>query len=137
MKHRYNASACAAALAGLALSLAPLSAQVVFSESFEAPVVAGFASNTLPSGGKWIGTTQGFGANNRGLYNEAVVWPATPPFSTPFGSQAYLLNGPNNGLTTSQNATGLVVTEGVEVKVSFHTARPRKFFSVKVADCFL
>ena len=54
-----------AAVAGLALCNAPAKAQVVFSESFEAPVVTGFDDDTVPSNGKWIGATAGFGAANR------------------------------------------------------------------------
>jgi hypothetical protein len=110
---------------GLFLALAfhsSATAEVVFRESFESPVVSGFDDNTLPDNGNWIGSTEGFGANNRGLYNESFSWPDTAAYTTPYGSQAYMLNGPNNGMTTAENATGLVVTEGVEVKVSFNAA---------------
>ncbi len=109
-----------AALAGLSLHTA--TAQVVFSESFEDPVVTGYARNTVPSGGNWIGSTAGFNAISRGLYNEKSQWPATPPFSTPYGEQAYFLNYANSGLTTAVGATGQTLTSDVDYQVSFHAA---------------
>jgi autotransporter-associated beta strand protein len=113
----------AIAIAALAsLSFHSATAQVVFSESFEAPVVTGFVSNTVPSGNRWVGATNGFGATTRGLYNERSQWPATPPFSTPFGEQAYFLNYVNSGLTTAVGATGQTLTAGVNYQVTFHAA---------------
>lgn len=109
-----------AALVGLSLHTA--TAQVVFSESFEAPVVTGYARNTVPSGGNWIGSTAGFNAVSRGLYNEKSQWPATPPFSTPYGEQAYFLNYANSGLTTAVGATGQTLTSDVDYQVTFHAA---------------
>jgi hypothetical protein len=105
-----------------AISSLPASSRVVFSESFEAPVVTGFDDNTVPSGGKWIGTDQGFGSSNRGLYNHAVVWPATPPFTTPYGDQAYYLSYTNSALTTAEGATGQTLTADVVYQVAFNTA---------------
>ncbi len=46
-----------AAMAGFFLSCVPVTAGVVFSESFDAPVVIRFDDNIVPSGGKWIGAT--------------------------------------------------------------------------------
>ncbi len=111
-----NALAAALALAS------PAGAGVVFSESFEAPVVTGFVQNTVPSGGKWVGSTTGFGATNRGLYNETVAWPATPPFTTPYGAQAYCCSYTNSFLTTATGATGQTLTANVPYKVTFNTA---------------
>src|SRR6476660_4952193 len=111
-----------AILAGMALALSPVNAGVAFSESFESPVVAGYDDNTVPSGGKWIGSTSGFGATNRGLYNETVAWPATAAFTTPYESQAYYLNYGGAGLTTSVGATGQTLTAGVTYKVGFNVA---------------
>lgn len=101
------------------LSWAP--AQVIFWESFEAPGVTGFDGNTTPVSG-WVGASQGFGATNRGLFNETVAWPDTPEFSTPFGDQAYLLNYSNSGLTTSQGAISGVLTQDEPYTVSFNVA---------------
>ena len=91
IRTRLHSASVLAASAMAILFLAPATAGVVFSESFEAPVVTGFADNTVPSGGKWIGASQGFGATNRGLYNETFAWPATAAFTTPYGYQAYYL----------------------------------------------
>ena len=110
----------AAALAGIVMLSAGAHGQIVFSEGFENPDVVGFDDNTVPSGGKWIGSSQGFGATNRGLYNEAVAWPETPKFTTPFGKQSYFLNYSNSGLTTSVGATGQTVAAGVTYRVKFN-----------------
>jgi hypothetical protein len=120
--HILSPSAHAAfALLGFSLATIPASAGVVFSESFEAPVVSGFDDNTVPSGGKWIGATDGFGASNRGHYNETVAWPATPAFTTPYGNQAYYLNYTNSGLTTAAGVIGSL-TADVTYRVTFNTA---------------
>ena len=118
--HILPAATLAAALAALAL-INPASAGVVFSESFEASVVSGFVQNTVPSGGKWVGSTTGYGATNRGLYNETVAWPATPPFTTPYGAQAYCCSYTNSFLTTATGATGQTLTANVPYKVTFNT----------------
>ena len=102
----------------LAASLAQ--AERIHFENFESPQVSGFDDNTVPDNAIWIGANQGFGATNRGLYNEGVVWPATPLFETPFGEQGYKLNYSNSGLTTAQGAFSEVVTEGETYKVAFH-----------------
>jgi hypothetical protein len=112
----------AAALAALALATTPASADVVFSESFEAPVVSGFVTGSVPFNGNWIGATDGFGSGNRGLYNETVAWPATPAFTTPYGDQSYYLNYTNSGLTTSVGATGQTLTADVTYTVTFNAA---------------
>ena len=91
-------------------------------ESFESPVVSGFDDNTVPDNAIWIGAAEGYGATNRGLFNEGVVWPATPLFDTPFGAQGYKLNYSNSGLTSAQGAFPEVVTEGVTYKVAFHVS---------------
>ena len=105
----------------LAFAAIPASAGVVFSVSFETPVVSGFASNTVPTAA-WVGATAGFGATNRGRYNETVAWPATSVFATPYGNQAHLINYTNSGLTTAQSAIRGVLTAGTPYKVSFNTA---------------
>jgi hypothetical protein len=116
---RSASSIAIAAMSGLVLK--PATAGVVFSESFEAPVVSGFVTGTVPSGGKWIGANQGFGAGNRGLYNEAVVWPTTPAYTTPYGAQAYYLNYTNSGLTTAEGVIG-TLTADVTYTVTFNAA---------------
>jgi autotransporter-associated beta strand protein len=97
-------------------------AQVVFSESFEAPVVSGYVVNTAPSGGKWIASSVDYGSTWRGLFRTNVQWPAVAPFSTPFGEQAYFCNYSNSGLTTAVGATGQTLTAGVRYQVAFHAA---------------
>lgn len=115
-------SSVAAASAGLLILASSLQANVVFSESFEAPVVSGYDDNTVPSGGRWIGSSGEYGSSNRGLYNESFAWPATAPFTTPFGSQAYYLNYGGTGLTTAVGATGQTLTAGLTYRVTFNTA---------------
>ncbi|MDA7881670.1 Ig-like domain-containing protein [Akkermansiaceae bacterium] len=110
---------CFPLLAGLSLSLSPASAEVIFSESFESPVVSGFDDNTVPSSG-WVGASNGFGASNRGLFNEFVAWPGTPDFSTPFGEQGYFLNYTNSALTMAQGTLTEPLTEGEVYTVTFN-----------------
>jgi hypothetical protein len=110
---------CFPLLAGLFLSLSPASAEVIFSESFESPVVSGFDDNTVPSSG-WVGASNGFGASNRGLFNEFVAWPGTPDFSTPFGEQGYFLNYTNSALTMAQGTLTEPLTEGEVYTVTFN-----------------
>ena len=112
----------AASLLSLVLPASVVCGELIHFESFESPVVSGFDDNTVPDNGIWIGATEGYGATNRGLFNEAVVWPATPVFDTPFGAQGYKLNYSNSGLTTAQGAFAEVVTEGVTYKVAFRVA---------------
>jgi hypothetical protein len=98
------------------------SADIIFSESFESPVVSGFDDNTVPDNGNWIGATNGFGSSNRGLYNESVVFPDTPPFTTPYGDQAYYLNYTNSALTTAQGVIAETLTAGELYTIKFNTA---------------
>lgn len=98
-------------------------AQVVFSESFEAPVVSGYVVNTAPSGGKWIASAVDYGTTWRGLYRPNVQWPTPAPFSTPFGEQAYFCNYQNSGLTTAVGATGQTLTAGVRYQVTCEQIR--------------
>lgn len=92
-----------------------ISAQTtVFSESFESPSVTGYKQNTGPASG-WIKGNVGYGSQNHGLYNVD-----TAAFSTPFGSQAYMLNYTNSGLTTSGDFG--VVVANMTYTVSFNAA---------------
>ncbi len=94
---------------------------VIFSESFENPSVNSFDDSSDHSSG-WIGSSQGFGATNRGLFNEILAWSDTPDFSTPFGEQACLSNYSNSGLTTSRGAISGVLTQDVTYTISFNAA---------------
>ncbi len=111
----------AVAIAALTLVSTSANAGVIFSESFESPVVSGFASNTVPDTG-WVGASNGYGATNRGLYNETVAWPATPAFSTPYGEQGYMINYTNSGLTTAQGTLSETLTQDVTYTLSFNVA---------------
>ncbi len=116
-----NYDSCKLALMASISSLSLGQTQVIFSESFENPSVNSFDDNTVPSSG-WIGSSQGFGVTNRGLFNEILAWSDTPDFSTPFGEQACLLNYSNSGLTTSQGAISGVLTQDVTYTISFNAA---------------
>ena len=61
-------------------------AAVVFTDDFESPDVSaaqstGFTSKAVPTG--WVGATEGFGADRRGVVDEAAG-----AFSDPAGEQA-------------------------------------------------
>ena len=91
--------------------------RTIFSESFESPVVSGYAANTVPDTG-WVGATQGHRANWRGLYNEGDG----SVFTTAFGEQAYLLDYTNSGLTTDEATITDVLTAGVTYTLKFNVA---------------
>ena len=97
-------------------NLGPSGDGLIFSESFESPVVQGYAEESVPAG--WIGAAEGFGAKNRGLFNEGDF----AVFSTPYGRQAYLLDYTNSGLTTSQSALNEVLTAGTTYSLTFNAA---------------
>jgi hypothetical protein len=78
---------------------------LIFSESFELPVVSGYGGDGSAPASNWVGATVGFGSNRRGLYNEA-----SGDFSTPDGNQAYRLWYSNSGLTTT-NDLGVLVAD--------------------------
>lgn len=83
---------------------------VLLTESFESPVVSGYANNTAPDNGNWIpsNSSSGFGWDRRGMYNED-----TGDFSTPFGDQAYgFWYNSQAGLTTSEGVIGPIVSNG-------------------------
>src|SRR6056297_3448509 len=110
---------------GLVLALtfhSAASAEVVFSESFESPVVSGFQTNTVPDNGNWVGSRGPFNASVRGPYNDNVNWPAVPVFTTPYGDQAYYLNYSTTMLTTAQGATGQTITADVTYTLTFNAA---------------
>ena len=92
-------------------------AGTIFYEGFESPVVEGYVQPSVPGAG-WVGSTQGFNATRRGLYNEGDE----STFSTPYGEQGYLLNYTNSGLTTDPNAITNRLTAGVTYTISFNAA---------------
>lgn len=109
----------ATALLGIS---SPAYSAVVFSESFESPVVSGFVDNTVPDNGNWIGSRGPYQATLRGLYNDDFAWPDTADFTTPYGDQGYYLNYSTTSLTTSVGATGQTVTADVSYTVTFNAA---------------
>jgi hypothetical protein len=126
MKQMIPKLARSASLLGLPLALAlnySATAEVVFSESFESPVVSGFQTGTVPDNGNWVGSTGAFNSNVRGPYNDQVAWPNTPVFTTPYGDQAYYLNYSTTMLTTAQGATGQTITADVTYTLTFNAAR--------------
>ncbi|MBT8045298.1 MAG: hypothetical protein KJO79_10145, partial [Verrucomicrobiae bacterium] len=116
-------SICRISLLFLALTLPhAANAEVVFSESFESPVVSGFDDNTVPDNGNWVGSSGAYNASVRGLYNDFVAWPGTSKFSTPYGDQGYMLAYSTTQLTTAQGATGQTITAGVTYTLTFNAA---------------
>lgn len=101
----------------IAVTAAAANAAVIFYESFESPVVTGYANNTVPDNGNWVGANQGYGASNRGLNNEGdgLDW------TTPYGNQVYSFRYTNSGLTTSEGAIGNLEA-GVTYTISFAVA---------------
>jgi len=101
----------------IAVMASTSSAAVIFYESFESPVVAGYANNSVPDNGNWVGANQGYGSSNRGLNNEGdgLTW------NTPYGNQVFSFRYTNSGLTTSEGAIGNLEA-GVTYTISFAVA---------------
>lgn len=100
---------------------------ILLSETFEDPDVSGtsttqygatFKLNTLPSGGKWVGSTSGFGANYRGLIHKSFG-----DFTAASGDQGYYFGYTNSGLTSSAEAVSHTLAEGVAYTLAFDVAR--------------
>jgi len=108
-----------AALTMAMLALAgPAQAAVIFSESFESPVVEGYAQGTAPDNGNWVKAAQGHKSNYHGLVNKDGG-----DFTAPAGNdQAYAFRYTNSGLTTAEGVIG-VLEEGVTYTVSFDVVR--------------
>ncbi|MEM7394394.1 MAG: hypothetical protein AAF492_18815, partial [Verrucomicrobiota bacterium] len=102
------------------LSVVPSQADVVLTENFESPDINGY-TGALPPG--WIGASVGFGATDRGLFDEGVTWPAPVLFTTTFDEQGFRLNYTNSGLTTRQNLIAGVLTANQTYTVSFNVAK--------------
>ena len=89
---------------------------VVFSEDFEIPDVTaeqsiGNTSRAVPAG--WVGAQQGFGANRRGVVDEAQG-----DFVDPVGEQAFAFRYTNSGVTTAVDVIG-AYTQGETYRISF------------------
>ena len=100
---------------------------ILLTETFETPDVSGtsttqygatFKLNTVPSGGNWIGSTTGFGADRRGLIHKSFG-----DFTVASGNQGYYFGYSNSGLTSSAEAMSHLLTEDVDYTVSFDVAR--------------
>ncbi|NNM28514.1 MAG: hypothetical protein HKO57_03275, partial [Akkermansiaceae bacterium] len=95
----------------------------LFTEGFEDPDVPGYSQNTVPynvvpSNVTWVGATQGFGANRRGLTDKAGG-----DFSAPDpNQQAYAFRYTNSGLTTAQGVIG-TLEEDTTYTVTFDVVR--------------
>lgn len=88
-------------------------AAVMFYESFESPVVAGYSQGTSPDNGNWVRSNVGFGSGSHGIINnDAAVYP------TPYGNQSYAFRYTNSGLTTAEGVIGNIEA-GVTYTISF------------------
>lgn len=103
-------------------------ADILLHEDFERPDAwlsssthygATFAVDSQPAGGRWIGSTRGFGAKRRGLIHRSFG-----DFTAPQGNlQAYYFGYTNSGLTTSEEAISHVLETGMTYRVAFDVAR--------------
>ena len=103
------------AVVAMAIVSVSASAETIFYESFEKPIVTGYVEGSLPQTG-WVGSSVGYGSGWRGLYNED-----SEHFDTPWGEQAYFLRYTNSGLTTATGTIG-VVEPNETYTVTFNTA---------------
>jgi hypothetical protein len=63
-------------------SFLPVTAQVVFSESFETPAVSGFSSYTVPPSSRWIGANDDLDTDSTETHD--LPRPKTPATTPPF-----------------------------------------------------
>ncbi len=93
--------------------------RVLLQEGFESPVVTGYQENTIPNTGKWIGATNGYQSNWRGLVNKDGGAFANPD---PLNHQGYAIHYGNAGITTAEGVMELVQL-GARYDVSFRVVR--------------
>lgn len=101
---------------------------ILINETFESPDVsststtqygATFEQGSLPTGGKWVSSSNGFGADRKGLINKA-----NGDYSAAAGNdQAYYFGYTNSGLTTSTSAFTHGLMLGAIYTLSFDVAR--------------
>jgi hypothetical protein len=95
----------------------PVLTNVLFEDSFELPVVEGFAMKSYPKM-NWVPAKKGYNATNHGYVNEGDE----SKFSTPFGEQGYLLDYTNAGLTTDKGVIPGLLSPKTVYEVIFNVA---------------
>ncbi len=108
--------------------LSSANAEILLHERFESPDVSGssalqhgatYKKGAVPNNGKWVKSTQGFGADRIGLVNKSFG-----DFSGPNGNlQGFYFGYTNTGLTSSTSAIAETLQAGVKYTVSFNVAR--------------
>ncbi len=88
---------------------------VVLIEGFEDPVVSGFLKKSMPSGSNWVGATNGYGSDNRGLINKDGGDFLSPD---PNNHQGFAFRYTNSGITSAEGVIGSVVANA-GYRVSF------------------
>lgn len=90
----------------------------VLSEDFERPDVKGYSQGTLPEDGKWVGSSRGYGAEQRGITDKA-----SGDFDAPDPNhQAFAFRYTNSGLGTGPGVLGRLAA-GVTYRISFDVVR--------------
>lgn len=107
--------------------LSALKADIIYSTSFESPVVGGSKVKTIPDG--WLKDTAGFGADRCGLSNTSAA-----TFTTTFGSQAAVVWYSQSSLTTADSTFREVSAEGVTYTVTFNVAKASDLSGVYKID---
>ena len=112
----------------LVFAAASLHGEVLLEENFEAPDAtptsvlqdgATYAKEMLPSGGKWIGSALGFGADRKGLIHKSFG-----DFSAPLdNNQGIYFGYTKSGITSSSAAISKVLEPDVKYILSFDVAR--------------
>ena len=86
-------------------------AAVFFYDSFEEPVVEGYAEGTTPA--LWVRANQGYGSSRHGILNNAAA-----AYPTPYGNQSYAFRYTNSGITTAYGVIG-ALEAGTTYTISF------------------
>ena len=105
---------------------------VSLTEDFESPLVSGYSEGTLPDNGNWIGSSQGFGSQRRGIVNKGSGhFSASDP-----NMQAFAFRYTNSGITTAEGAFGNLAS-GITYNVSFDVVRDDGLNSGTYYNCEL
>ena len=102
--------------------------EVLLSEDFESPNVsttsalqfgATFKKGALPDNGRWVGSTQGFGADRKGLIHKTFG-----DYTAPTGNnQGFYFGYTNSGITSSVASISHQLQTGMVYSLSFDVAR--------------
>lgn len=87
---------------------------ILFYEDFQSPVISGYQQGQLPDNGNWIGSTEGFGSDRKGMNNaDSTDWVADGA-----DNQGFDCNYTNSGAGTVEGVIGTIMLNSVTYKLT-------------------